>query len=73
MSLEKEVGKYRFEAAGFDIEVKMQDGKLVAIVPDQPVYTLENVKDRKYKLTGAPDGFFMTFTDKDAYLEQPQG
>ena len=73
MSREKEVGKYRFEAAGFDIEVKMQDGKLVAIVPDQPVYTLENVKDRKYKLAGAPDGFFITFTDKDAYLEQPQG
>jgi CubicO group peptidase (beta-lactamase class C family) len=73
VSLENEVGKYRFEAAGFDIEVKMQDGKLVAIVPDQPVYTLENVKGRKYKLTGAPDGFFMTFTDKDAYLEQPQG
>jgi CubicO group peptidase (beta-lactamase class C family) len=71
--LEKEAGKYRFEAAGFDIEVKMQDGKLVAIVPDQPVYTLENVKDRKYKLAGAPDGFFITFTDKDAYLEQPQG
>jgi CubicO group peptidase (beta-lactamase class C family) len=72
-SLEKEAGKYRFEAAGFDIEVKMQDGKLVAIVPDQPVYTLESVKDRKYKLAGAPDGFFITFTDKDAYLEQPQG
>jgi CubicO group peptidase (beta-lactamase class C family) len=73
VSLEKEVGKYRFEAAGFDIEVKMKDGKLVAIVPDQPVYTLETVKDRKYKLAGAPDGFFITFTDKDAYLEQPQG
>lgn len=73
VSPEKEVGKYRFEAAGFDIEIKMQDGKLVAIVPEQPVYTLENIKDRRYKLTGAPDGFFMTFTDKDAYLEQPQG
>lgn len=72
-ALEKEVGKYRFEAAGFDVEVKMQDGKLVAIVPNQPVYTLENVKDRRYKLTGAPDGFFITFTDKDAYLEQPHG
>jgi CubicO group peptidase (beta-lactamase class C family) len=72
-TLEKEAGKYKFEAAGFDIEVKMQDGKLVAVVPGQPTYTLENVKDRKYKLAGAPDGFFITFTDKDAYLEQPHG
>lgn len=72
-ALEKEVGKYKFEAAGFDIEVKMQDGKLVAIAPGQPVYTLENVKDRRYKLVGAPDGFFVTFTDKDVYLEQPHG
>lgn len=72
-SLEKEVGKYRVEGAGFDIEIKMQEGKLVAIAPGQPAYTLENVKDRRYKLTGAPDGFFITFTDKDAFLEQPQG
>ena len=50
----------------------MQDGKLVAVVPGQPTYTLENVKDREYKLSGV-DGFFITFTDKDAYLEQPQG
>lgn len=70
---EKEVGKYRFEAANFDVEVKLENGKLVAVVPGQPTYTLENVKDRKYKLGGAPDGFFITFTDKDAYLEQPQG
>lgn len=72
-ALEKEVGKYRIVTAGIDIEVKMQDGKLVAIVPGQPVYTLENIKDRRYKLAGAPDGFFVTFTDKDAFLEQPQG
>lgn len=71
--LEKEIGKYRFEAAGFDIEVKMQNGALVAIVPDQPLYTLENVGARRYKLTGAPDGFFITFKDGEAYLEQPQG
>ena len=71
-NLEKEVGKYKFEAAGFDVEVKLQDGKLVAIVPGQPTYTLENVKERRYKLTGV-DGFYITFSDKDAYLEQPQG
>ncbi|HEY8563379.1 MAG TPA: serine hydrolase [Pyrinomonadaceae bacterium] len=70
---EKEVGKYRFEAAKFDIEVKIDNGKLVAVVPGQPVYTLENVGGRRYKLAGAPDGFFVTFKDTEAYLEQPQG
>lgn len=70
---QKEVGKYRFEAAGIDFEVKMQDGKLVAVVPGQPTYTLENVGARRYKLSGAPDGFFATFKDDALYLEQPQG
>jgi CubicO group peptidase (beta-lactamase class C family) len=72
-SPEKEVGKYRFEAAGFDIEVKMENGKLMAVVPGQPVYELQKVGGRKYKLAGAPDGFFVTFKDDSAYLEQPQG
>lgn len=69
----KETGKYRFAEAGFDIEVKMENGKLVAVVPNQPIYTLENVGARRYKLTGAPDGFFATFKDDSLYLEQPQG
>lgn len=69
----KEVGLYKFAAAGFDIEVKMQNGKLVAVVPGQPTYVLEKVSGRKYKLGGAPDGFFATFKDDSLYLEQPQG
>ena len=71
-AMQKEVGKYRFEQAGFDFEVKMQDGKLVAVVPEQPTYTLENIGGRKYKLKEV-DGFFVTFKDDSAYLEQPQG
>lgn len=70
---EKEVGKYRLEAAKIDIEIKMDGGKLTMSVPGQPTYTLENVGARRYKLAGAPDGFFITFKDAEAYLEQPQG
>lgn len=70
---EKEVGKYRFTAANFDIEVKIEDGKLLAVVPGQPTYTLEKIEGRKYKLSGAPDGFFITFKEDSAYFEQPQG
>lgn len=70
----KEVGgKYRFAQAGFDIEVKVEDGKLVAIVPNQPTYILERVKGRKYRLANAPSGFFITFKDTEAFLEQPHG
>ncbi len=72
-AMQKEVGKYNFKEAGFDVEVKMQDGKLVAVVPGQPTYILENVGGRKYKLTNAPDGFFVTFKDDSLFLEQPQG
>ncbi|MCA1624492.1 MAG: serine hydrolase [Acidobacteria bacterium] len=70
---ENEIGKYHFEAAGMDVEIVFKDGKLVALVPGQPNYVLENVGARKYKLTGAPDGFFVTFKDGELYLEQPQG
>lgn len=70
---EKEAGKYRFEAAGFDLDIVWGEGKLVANVPNQPQYILEKVSGRRYKLNGAPDGFFVTFKDKELYLEQPQG
>ena len=68
----REIGKYRFEAAGFDIEVKLQDGKLIAIVPGQPTYSMQNIEGRKYKFKEI-DGFFLTFKDDSLYLEQPQG
>lgn len=73
ISPETEAGKYRFEAAGFDVDIRIKDGNLVADVPGQPRYELENVGGRRYKLNGAPDGFFVTFKDTELYLEQPQG
>ncbi|HEX6123763.1 MAG TPA: serine hydrolase [Pyrinomonadaceae bacterium] len=73
VSPDKETGKYKFEAAGFDMDIRWAEGKLTAHVPNQPVYTLENVSGRRYKLSGAPDGFFITFRDKELFLEQPQG
>ena len=69
----KEVGKYNFKEAGFDVDVQIEDGYLVAKVPGQPTYRLKKVEGRKYALTGAPAGFFITFKDTEAFLEQPQG
>jgi CubicO group peptidase (beta-lactamase class C family) len=71
-----EVGKYNFKEAGFDIEVKIENGKLLALAPGQPTMTLENVSGRKYKLTldgKTLDGYFITFRETDAYIEQPHG
>ncbi len=70
---EKEAGKYRLEEAAMDFDVSWKEGKLTVLVPGQPVYALENVSGRRYKLSGAPDGFFITFRGKELYLEQPQG
>jgi hypothetical protein len=69
----KEVGKYRLAQAGVDIEVKVDEGNLVAVVPGQPAYVLEKVKDRRYKFSNAPGGFFITFKGAEAELEQPNG
>ncbi len=69
----KEVGMYTIVQAGVDIEVVIESGKLVAKVPQQPTYTLTKVEGRKYALGGAPAGFFITFMDGEALLEQPQG
>ena len=78
---ENEVGFYLLEQARTTIEIKMVDGKLVAVVPGQPNYPLVNVGGRRYKLADpSPDGFFMTFRpvsgrekETEMYLEQPQG
>lgn len=70
---QKEVGKYLFPQAGFDVDVMIENGKLVLKVPNQPTYTLVRQEGRKYALGGAPSGFFITFKDNEAFLEQPQG
>ena len=70
---EREVGLYAFPQAGFDITVEIENGQLVAKVPGQPTYKLVKEKGRRYSLANAPSGFFITFKDTEAYLEQPQG
>lgn len=77
-AMEKLVGKYRFEAANVDIEVKVENGNLVMIVPGQPTYTLQRTGEREFKPVGAPDGFAVKFTPAQGdaaqiFLQQPQG
>jgi CubicO group peptidase (beta-lactamase class C family) len=61
--------------------VAVTDNGLTLSVPGQPIYPLERLSGRRYKLAApAPDGFFITFRpvkDKpaasEASLEQPNG
>jgi len=79
--LQRESGIYHLAEAGLDIEVSVKNGKLVADVPGQALYTLENIGGRKYKVADPPlEGFFVTFrpvkgneSQTEALLEQPQG
>src|SRR4051812_15194804 len=59
--LQREVGKYLLAEASMIFDVALKDGKLSLTVSGQPEYGLENVGGRRYKLAGAPDGFFVTF------------
>jgi len=72
------VGKYRLEAAGFDIEVKNDNGSLVMIAPGQPQITLEPSATREFKMQGLPAGFAVRFDPANGavatmFLQQPQG
>ncbi len=66
-------GVYKFPQAGFDVNIEQDEGRLVMKVPGQPTYILEKVEGGRYKLSNAPDGFFITFRKGEAFLEQPQG
>ena len=62
---------------GFKFDVVHEGGALQMRVTGQPAYTLQLVEGRRYKLGGAPDGFFVTFRPSgavpgrtEAFLEQ---
>jgi CubicO group peptidase (beta-lactamase class C family) len=59
--LKKFVGKYVLEAAGVEVSIEMVGNSLKASVPSQPVYTLVPVAADRFRLEGAPDGFFAQF------------
>ncbi len=74
-----EAGRYDFAAARMIITVTYESGKLIADVPGQQRYTLEQVEGRRYRLAEL-EGFHLTFrpvkgneSETEAYLEQPQG
>lgn len=59
--LQKFVGKYALDSPPIEVSIELVQGKLKAIVPAQPAYTLVPVSADRFRLDGAPDGFFVQF------------
>jgi len=64
---------------GFKVAIESEGGRIAMRVPGQPLYPLEHVEGRRYRLEApAPPGFFATFRPTkddrtELLLEQPFG
>ncbi|MGI8731980.1 MAG: serine hydrolase [Pyrinomonadaceae bacterium] len=59
--LKKFAGKYELKTPPVEVSVEIVGGKLKAVVPGQPVYTLVPVTANRFSIEGAPSGFFIEF------------
>jgi hypothetical protein len=55
------VGKYALAAPALEISIEMIGGSLKANVPGQPLYSLTPISSDRFRLEGAPAGFFAQF------------
>jgi uncharacterized protein DUF3471/beta-lactamase family protein len=60
IALKKFTGRYALEPA-LEISIELIGNSLKANVPGQPVYTLVPVAQDRFRLEGAPEGFFAQF------------
>ena len=59
--LKKFLGKYALESPPLEISIELVGSILKANVPGQPLYTLVPLSANRFRLEGAPDGFFAQF------------
>ncbi len=59
--LRKFAGKYESKTPPVELSIEMVGGRLKAVVPGQPVYTLVPVAANRFSIEGAPSGFFIQF------------
>jgi CubicO group peptidase (beta-lactamase class C family) len=74
--LKKYTGKYETKAPPLEVSIEIVGGKLKAVVPGQPVYTLVPVAANRFQIEGAPEGFIVQFEltgDKARSLTIEQG
>jgi CubicO group peptidase (beta-lactamase class C family) len=59
--LKKFTGKFALESPPLEVSIELVGGKLKAMVPGQPVYTLVPVGPVRFQIEGAPAGFFIQY------------
>src|SRR5207237_9876042 len=59
--LKKFVGKYAQESLSLEISIELVGNNLKANLPGQPVYTLVPITVNRFRIDGAPEGFFVQF------------
>jgi CubicO group peptidase (beta-lactamase class C family) len=75
-ALGKFAGKYAMAAPPIEVSLEMIGGQLKAMVPGQPVYTLVPVSPTRFRIDGAPAGYFLQFevaNDKPKTMTVEQG
>jgi hypothetical protein len=74
--LKRFAGKYESKTPPIEVSIEIVGGKLKAVVPGQPVYTLVPVSANRFQIEGAPEGFVVQFElagDKARSLTIEQG
>jgi len=59
--LKKFAGKYESKTPPIEVSLEIVGGKLKAVVPSQPVYTLVPMAGNRFSIEGAPSGFLIQF------------
>jgi hypothetical protein len=59
--LKKYAGKYETKTPPLEVSIEIIGGKLKAVVPGQPVFTLVPVAPNRFQIEGAPEGFIVQF------------
>jgi hypothetical protein len=59
--LKKLTGKYEMKTPPIEVSIEMIGGRLKAVVPGQPVYSLVAVSPTRFQIEGAPAGYFVQF------------
>ncbi|MGH9971180.1 MAG: serine hydrolase [Pyrinomonadaceae bacterium] len=59
--LKKFVGKYALETPALEISIELVGNSLKANVPGQPLYTLVPIAANRFRIEGAPEGYFVQF------------
>ena len=67
--LKRLAGKYEMKTPPIEVSIEMIGGRLKAVVPGQPVYSLVPVSPTRFQIEGAPAGYFVQFDLSDGKVK----